>query len=132
MDIKKRFVQGMKRQLAAQLDRVTFESVLGAVGLQLLKRSRGVFMPIVAGFGAGLAVGAGAALLLAPMSGSELRAKISAITEKLSFWNTTDAADDDEGAEPVRAKVAKSPRVAVDGSNGRTKSQRGSDADAAT
>lgn len=127
MDAKKRFVEGMKSQLAAQLQRVTFENVLGAVGLQLLKRSRGGFLPIAAGFGAGLAVGAGAALLLAPMSGGELRAKIGALTEKLAWWHTTDAADDDALGE-----MTESRRVAVDGSNGRGRSKRASDdADAA-
>lgn len=133
MDAKKRFVEGMKSQLAAQLQRVTFENVLGAVGLQLLKRSRGGFLPIAAGFGAGLAVGAGAALLLAPMSGGELRVKISALAEKLAWWHTADAANDDAGSEPAPGEVTKSRRVAVDGSNGRGRSKRASDdADAAT
>ena len=54
-----------------------FDLVLRAVGRGLLALARGRSFPVRAGIGAGVALGAGVGLLMAPMSGRALRAKLS-------------------------------------------------------
>jgi len=64
-------------KLAGQLPAA--EDIVRALGLQQYYRSRGnnEMVPSLALFGAGLLVGAGLALLLAPTTGRELREEIT-------------------------------------------------------
>lgn len=55
---------------------VEFDDVLKVVGLQKRSASDWVF-PMLAGFGAGLAVGAGLAFFLTPYRGDEARKKVA-------------------------------------------------------
>ncbi len=52
---------------------MTTDDVLASLGLQTRKTTTDYLLPALGVFGAGLAVGAGVALLLAPKSGRELR-----------------------------------------------------------
>lgn len=56
-----------------------FDLMLRAVGRQLLALARGRSFPVRAGIGAGLALGTGAGLLIAPMTGRALRAKLATL-----------------------------------------------------
>jgi len=60
---------------------IELEDVLGVLGLA---RRRSYFLEGLALVGAGAAVGAGVALLLAPASGSETRKRLSRSVDKLS------------------------------------------------
>lgn len=61
-----------------QLRKLDLDGLLGAIGLQVSRRPTSLLWPVVAAFGAGIAVGT----LLAPMSGKELRAKLVTLVGK--------------------------------------------------
>ncbi len=73
-DIKKRLTE-MQSTLSTQLSK-GFDSALDKVDLQRTPRIGSKLLFTVVGLGVGLAVGVGAALLFAPMSGKETRAKL--------------------------------------------------------
>jgi hypothetical protein len=68
-------------RLAHVASGIRFEDVLGTMGLA---RRRSHVVDNLLFLGAGVAVGAGAALLLAPMSGRETRARIGKEVSRLS------------------------------------------------
>lgn len=118
MEKQKHFYDNLMEQVGTQLHKVNLDGVLGAIGLQRAKPGRGASLPIVAAFGAGMAVGAGAALLLAPTSGKDLRGKLGDLLKKIPLLGgdratelaeipdvPADAADD---AKVVASKSAKS------------------------
>ena len=76
-------LESVKHIAIIVLGRVALDGVLDVVKLLLVKRSIRMTTPIFAAFGGGLVVGAGAALLLAPMIGKELRTKLSALMAML-------------------------------------------------
>ena len=55
---------------------LTADDVLGPIGLQRVSSTSLKFMPLAGAFCAGAVIGGGVALMLAPMSGAELRGKI--------------------------------------------------------
>jgi hypothetical protein len=64
------------RKYLSNLPHYDVDDVLGAVGLQ--KRSSGDWVfPMLAGLGAGMAIGAGLAFFLTPYKGSEAREKVA-------------------------------------------------------
>lgn len=65
------------REAVKGLQHVDFNQVLGAVGLERKPAAIERTLPAVAFVALGAAIGAGTALLLAPSSGRELRARIS-------------------------------------------------------
>ena len=74
------------------------DDVIRALGLQT--RSKSEVMPSMALFGAGLLVGAGLALLLAPTSGRELREEIGERAASLRERATSDGDGDAAGEHP--------------------------------
>lgn len=127
MDLKKSF-EGMKNkigdQLAHRVQKIDLDSVLGAIGLQVVKHHRSMALPLIAAFGGGVAVG----LLFAPMPGKELRAGIVQLVGKLRGRPSIEV---DDG---VREKTADGKDVASpydtarsereSGGNGHKKSPR--------
>ena len=67
---------GVKALIKA-IERVDWENVLGAFGLEQKPSGLGQFLPMAGLITVSAAVGAGVALLLAPTSGSKLRARLS-------------------------------------------------------
>jgi hypothetical protein len=65
------------RQLARGIQNVGINDALGLVGLERRRSAMEKVLPAVGWLGLGTALGAGAALLLAPTSGRELRARVS-------------------------------------------------------
>lgn len=65
------------REAVKGLQHVDLDQVLGTVGLERKSASHGQAMPGIGLIAIGAALGAGAALLLAPSSGRELRSRIS-------------------------------------------------------
>lgn len=65
-------------QLEARLHKVDLDSLLGAAGLQSIRPARSMTLPLLAAFGAGIALGA----VMAPTSGKELRARIGVLLGK--------------------------------------------------
>jgi len=77
MGIKKNFIDMRNRigsQLESRLEAVDLESLLGVVGLQVVKRAPRMTLPLVAAFASGVAFGA----IFSPTSGKELRARLNA------------------------------------------------------
>jgi hypothetical protein len=104
-------------QIEARLERVNLDSLLGAVGLQFIKRSKGFRVwPLAAAFAGGMVAG----MLVAPMSGKELRGKITLLAKKLQA--RAGARELTATGEPVESpyEKAKSEHDA-DGSNGQKK-----------
>lgn len=69
-----KFRSAAMKQLRSSLNRA-----LESVGLELLHKGGVVSLPVLSAFGVGLLVGGGAGLLMAPMPGSELRARLMAL-----------------------------------------------------
>jgi len=112
MKKNKHFYDNIMKQVGTQLSKMNLDSVLGAIGLQLAKRGRGPLLPTVAAFGAGMAVGAGAALMLAPMSGRDLRGKFGEFLKKLPHWGSKQATDLEASPElPHEDAVEPEPAV---------------------
>ena len=65
------------RELIKAIESVNLEDVLGVVGLEKKPSSLAQFLPAAGLITISAAVGAGIALLLAPTSGTKLRAKLS-------------------------------------------------------
>ena len=65
------------RELIKTIERLDLESVLGAVGLERRPSALAQFLPAAGLITFSAAVGAGVALLLAPTSGTKLRARLS-------------------------------------------------------
>jgi hypothetical protein len=65
------------REAAKALQHVDVDQVLATIGLERKPRAYERTLPVVGLITLGAAIGAGAALLLAPSSGRELRARIS-------------------------------------------------------
>ncbi len=81
MDIKKTFSNMGSRisgQLESRLQKVDLESLLGAVGLQMVKRAPRMALPLIAAFTSGVAFGA----IFSPTSGKELRAGIGKLVAR--------------------------------------------------
>jgi len=116
----------MKEQVTTQLHKVNLEGVLGAMGLQLAKHSRGMSLPIVAAFGAGMAFGAGSALLLAPMSGKDLRGKLGELVKRLPHWGAKEASDIDASPELPHEEVVEPDDVMANGVQAAKKTKRAS------
>jgi len=72
----------LAREAASALQHVDLSNVLEAVGLERKRRALDGILPAVGLVTLGAAVGAGAALLLAPTSGRELRSRISGKVEE--------------------------------------------------
>jgi len=64
--------------------RFELDDLLGYVGLQRHRSSAHLILPAIGLVSLGAAVGAGAALLIAPSSGSDLRKRLSERVDKLS------------------------------------------------
>jgi hypothetical protein len=79
-------------QLGKRMKRVDLDSVLAMVNLEGVKRTRSMTLPLIAAFGGGVALG----LILAPMRGKELLAKVSMLMTrtKRSSGAIGDAAGD--------------------------------------
>jgi hypothetical protein len=65
------------RELLKSVESLRFEDVLGVVGLEHKPSTVARLLPAIGLITVSAAVGAGAALLLAPSSGSKLRARLS-------------------------------------------------------
>jgi hypothetical protein len=76
-------------QLADRLKELGLDGVLASVGLQRLARG-GMTLPIVASFAAGVAVGASAGLLFAPMTGEDLRGRLVRLAARLTPSRTAE------------------------------------------
>ncbi len=80
MNIKKRF-SDIQSTLSGQLSK-GFDTALDKVDLQRTPRIGAKLLFTALGLGVGLMVGVGATLLLAPMTGKQLRAKLMGGTKK--------------------------------------------------
>lgn len=99
-DIKKRFSE-MQSTLSAQLSK-GFDSALHKVDLQRTPRIGSKLLFTALGLGVGLAVGVGAALLFAPMTGKETRAKLMGrAVDQTASGNIEDKGEPDK-ASPNR------------------------------
>lgn len=65
------------RELIETIERLRFDDILGVVGLERKPSALGHLLPVAGLVAVSAAVGAGIALLLAPTSGSKLRARLS-------------------------------------------------------
>ena len=65
------------RQVARSIHDVRMNDVLGLIGLARRRSAVDKVLPAVGWFGLGTVLGAGAALMLAPSSGKQLRARVS-------------------------------------------------------
>ena len=65
------------RQIVRSVQNYGMDDVLGSIGLERRRSAMDRVLPALGWLGVGTAIGAGAALLLAPSSGKELRAKVS-------------------------------------------------------
>lgn len=125
MSKKKHFYDNIMEQVGAQLHKVNFEGVLGAVGLQLAKHGRGASLPIVAAFGAGMAVGAGTALLLTPLTGRDLRGKLGELLQKLPHWGAKHDNDLEASPELPHDGASESETAAANSAHGGKQGKRG-------
>jgi hypothetical protein len=65
------------RELIETIEGLSFDDALGVVGLERRPSALGQFLPAIGLITVSAAVGAGIALLLAPSSGTQLRARLS-------------------------------------------------------
>lgn len=65
------------RQVLRSIQSFGVDDVLGTVGLERRRSTLDRILPAIGYVGLGTVIGAGAALLLAPSSGKELRSKVS-------------------------------------------------------
>ena len=65
------------RQAIRSMQRVELDDVLGLIGVERRHSTLGRVLPAIGLVATGAAIGAGAALLLAPTDGKELRSRIS-------------------------------------------------------
>jgi len=65
------------RRLMRSVQAVNMNDVLGSIGLERRRSALDKVLPALGYVGLGTVIGAGAALLMAPSSGRELRAKVS-------------------------------------------------------
>jgi hypothetical protein len=65
------------RQLAHSAQNVGINDMLGLIGLERKRSTLDKILPAVGWFGLGTVLGAGAALMLAPSSGKQLRSRVS-------------------------------------------------------
>lgn len=107
-----------------QLQKLDLDAVLGTVGLQLAKRPTGLLAPMLAAFGAGMAVGA----LLTPMSGKQLRTTLAAVLAKSKQHPAGQPAIDGAQTESPYEQAARGRRDDASGNNGQKKSVRVADA----
>ncbi len=99
-DIKKRLTE-MQSTLSTQLSK-GFDSALDKVDLQRTPRIGSKLLFTVVGLGVGLAVGVGAALLFAPMSGKETRAKLMGHAKEEAAGKLDDKSDSEDKASANR------------------------------
>jgi hypothetical protein len=66
------FMNRVGGQVAGRLEKVDLNSLLGSVGLELVKHRRSIALPLVAAFVGGMAIGA----LITPVNGKDLRTRI--------------------------------------------------------
>jgi len=134
MEIKKTFERVMSRvagQVESRIQKVDLDSLLAAVGLQVAKHRRSMSLPLLAAFGSGVAVG----VLLAPVSGKDLRGKIALLMGKLKQSGraaTDGAAQEVTDTEAVESPIERATRLqhVPAGSNGQRKSPRQDEAGA--
>lgn len=113
-----------------KIGEINANDVLKVVGLQLLRSTPALLsrLPIVALFGGGVALGAGAALLFAPASGAQTRAAIShwvkgafktaKVGASKAIHTVEDVASDatgaiEDGVSAVRKKVGGKAKLAA-------------------
>jgi uncharacterized membrane protein YccC len=65
------------RQIVRSVQNIGIDDVLGTIGLQRRRSTMARLLPTLGWIGLGSVVGAGAALLLAPSSGKQLRERVS-------------------------------------------------------
>jgi len=105
-------IDGVKHQVLTPAAKGAVEAVLDSLTKQVARLGKPRGMSGFTVFAIGLAVGAGAAILLAPMSGKELRSKIMGILPK----RTPKAHAEVEHAKPNTPPVpGKSDGVPLDG-----------------
>ena len=106
--------------VTSQLHKLDLDAFLGMIGLQVAKHPRGLMLPVLAAFGAGVAVGT----LLAPMSGKELRDKIAMLVGKLGKSRKDQPAIDGAPAESPYEQAARARKDESAGHNGEKKGIR--------
>lgn len=123
MNIQKSFKSMTERiahqltgRLTSQLQKLDLDALLGTLGLQVAKRPRSLMLPVVAAFGAGLALGT----LIAPMNGKELRAKFATLVGKSENKSAIDGAPTESPYE----KAARARRNEAAGTNEEKKAVR--------
>ncbi len=84
-------------QVAGRLEKVDLNSLLGSVGLELVKHRRSIALPLVAAFVGGLAVGA----LITPVNGKELRRRIMTFVGGLKKTGSDGARELTSDGKPV-------------------------------
>jgi len=98
------------RRYLHNLRDIDMDDALGAVGLQKKSSSDWVF-PMLAGLGAGMAIGAGLAFFLTPYRGAEAREKVrkSASEAKEKISNLVRGAEESVGQEGNAGTAAANP-----------------------
>jgi hypothetical protein len=91
--------------LGKEISGLSKEDVLSSVGLALDRSTTQQVLSALGYFGAGLVVGAGAALLLAPKSGRGLREDIGERLSDLRKGDEADAADGPAADAPKEART---------------------------
>lgn len=86
--------------------KLTREELLAALGLEEKRSARARALETIGAFSVGMLVGAGAALLLAPMSGAELRARIVERVRQRSPWAAHEDVEVTQVDEARRAEAA--------------------------
>ena len=103
-----------------QLHKLDLDAILGTIGLQVAKHPRKLMLPVLAAFGAGVAVGT----LLAPMSGKELRGKVATLVGTLGKSRKHQPAIDGAPAESPYEQAARAREDQAAGHNGEKKGLR--------
>lgn len=94
-------------------NKLSREQMIGALGLDRQTTTGEMIVPALAIFGAGLLVGAGLGLLLAPKSGQELRQDIATGVDDLKVKSTELLEDTRHKVEAQLGLAAGSPAVAT-------------------
>jgi hypothetical protein len=94
-------------------NRLSREQMIGALGLDRQHTTGDMIVPALAIFGAGLLVGAGLGLLLAPKSGQELRADLATGVDDLKHRGTELIEDTRHKVEAQLGLTPGAPAVAT-------------------
>ncbi len=93
------------RETASRQMHDGLERALEAVGLQLLHKSSSVTLSVLAGVGIGILIGGVAALLLAPMPGTDLRKRLAERVSALMPGSSESNEGADKAAPSQSTKV---------------------------